>query len=65
MRSTLEAGVAAPYPLRGASPGLSAAASRGVSGGVAATLWSWRARAGGGGLVLAGAAPGTVALAFQ
>jgi hypothetical protein len=47
-------------------PAWSAAApSLKVSGGEAASFWSWRARGGGAGLVLAGAAPGTVALAVQ
>jgi hypothetical protein len=64
MRSSLEAGGAAPYPCA-ARPLAWSAAALGVSGGVAATFWSWRARPGGGGLVLAGAAPGPVALAFQ
>jgi hypothetical protein len=64
MRSGLEAGGAAPYPCA-ARPLAWSAAALGVSGGVAATFWSWRARPGGGGLVLAGAAPGPVALAFQ
>ena len=36
-----------------------------VSGGEAAALWSWRARGCRGGPALAGAAPGTVALAVQ
>jgi hypothetical protein len=36
-----------------------------VSGGEAASFWSWRARGGGAGLVLAGAAPGPVAFAIQ
>jgi hypothetical protein len=36
-----------------------------VSGGEAATFWSWRARGGGAGTGTAGAPPGTVAFAFQ
>src|SRR5207253_2637928 len=47
-----------PRPERGSS-------SLKVSGGEAATFWSWRPRGGGGGLGLAGAAPGTVALTVQ
>ena len=65
-RSHALAGGAGPVPLRGASPGLErGSSSLKVSGGVAASFWLWRARSGGAGLVLAGAAPGTVALAVQ
>jgi hypothetical protein len=65
MRSSLEAGGAAPYPCAARPPARSAAALPGVSGGAAATLWSWRPRGGRSGPGLAGAAPGAVALAFQ
>src|SRR5215469_6658356 len=63
--SSLEAGGAAPYPVRGASPGPGAAALLEVSGGAAASFWSWRPRSGRGGLVLAGSVPGPVALAVR
>ena len=43
---TLEAGGAAPYPCAARPPACSAAAAMGVSGGEAATFWSWRARDG-------------------
>src|SRR5205823_11632505 len=52
-------------PLRGASPGLVRGSFLGVSGGAAATFWSWRACGSGAGTGTAGAAPGSVALAFQ
>src|SRR6266851_1737717 len=66
MRSSLEAGGAAPYPCA-ARPPARARQLRGVSGGEAATFssWSWRARGGGCGTGTAGAAPGPVAFAFQ
>src|SRR5207247_8835452 len=65
VRRGLEAGGAAPYPCAARPPAWSAAALLSkVSGGEAATLWSWRP-CGGAGTGMAGAAPGTVALAFQ
>src|SRR5208282_5561789 len=66
MRSSLEAGGTALYPCA-ARPPATARQLLGVSGGEAATFssWSWGARRGRAGTGTAGAAPGTVAFAFQ